>query len=170
MKDFKVYLAGGISGLKYGDAVNWRNYAAKELAKGKEIKALTDPFGNVLIPKNYEHSHIYAFSPMRAAGFLEPMEGMVEAVESLSTIQAILTRDHWDCKTADAILVNLSGMEKVSIGTVMEIAWAYAYRIPTVIVMEKDNIHRHGMIEQSAGWVVESLDEGIKAVKSILLP
>lgn len=160
MKQFKVYLAGAITGLKYGEAVDWREYATAQLAKNEpSTKALVLDSG------------IQAYSPMRNNGFAEPMEGMPNTPEPLSSVQAILNRDHWDCKTADLILVNLLEAERVSIGTVMEIAWGYAYRIPTVLIMEKEgNLHDHGMIIQSAGWRVETLDEGIQTVKSILLP
>lgn len=171
-KQFKVYLAGAISGLKYGEADDWRKYATNELAKGPFREAVLGRHSEeILYPAYYEHSGIHAYSPMRNNGFLVPMEGMPDTTASLSKIEAILTRDHWDCKTADLILVNLlEAREKVSIGTVMEIAWAHAYRIPVVLVMDKNNVHNHGLLIQTVGWVKETLDEGIQTAKAILLP
>jgi hypothetical protein len=51
----------------------------------------------------------------------------------------------------------------------MEIAWADANRIPSVIVMEpEDNLHDHAMINECTGFRVSTIREGIEIVKAIL--
>ena len=146
----KVYLAGAISGLTYDEAVNWREYAAQVLAPD-----------------------IVAYSPLRQKHFLADV-GVLDgsyAQNSLSTDRGIMTRDHWDCRTSDVILVNFLGSSKVSIGTCMEIAWAFAYNKPLVMVMEeKGNIHDHPMVREAIGYKVDTLDNGLAIVKAILLP
>jgi nucleoside 2-deoxyribosyltransferase len=145
----KVYLAGAITGLTYGDGQGWRTYAKSELAK----------------------AGIWGYSPLRAKEYLEEhgiLEGSYEDFP-LSSAKGIMTRDHWDVSTSDLILMNLLETTKVSIGSVIEMGMAYAYRKPVVLVMEKGNIHTHPMMEQAA-FVVDDLDVGLKLVKSILLP
>jgi nucleoside 2-deoxyribosyltransferase len=73
-----------------------------------------------------------------------------------------MTRDHWDVSRCDAVLVVLSGATRVSIGTVMELGWAYAYRKPVVAVMEEEgNPHEHGMVREALSYRVTTLDEAI---------
>ena len=43
-------------------------------------------------------------------------------------------------------------------------------RRPIVLVMEPGNLHEHPMLAEEAGYRVQTLDEGIAIVRSILLP
>jgi nucleoside 2-deoxyribosyltransferase len=80
-----------------------------------------------------------------------------------------MTRDRNDTIRSDALLVNLAGADRVSIGTVMEIAWADLKRIPIILVMtHRDLVHRHSMLLEAAGWVVPTLDEGIETTCMVL--
>ena len=86
----------------------------------------------------------------------------------MSSITGINVRDFNDVKTADALLVNfLDSNDKISIGTIMEIAWARAFQIPIVIVMEENNPHNHGMLT-FGNLVVNTLEEGIELIIMIL--
>lgn len=146
----KVYLAGAISGLSYADGQDWRTYATEKLAE----------------------SGIDGFSPLRAKDYLAAHGLLTGSYEQfpLSTAAGIMTRDHYDCMTADVILMNLLNTQKVSIGTVMEAAWAFAYRKPLVMIMEPGNLHEHPMLDQAIGFRVDNLDNGLSIVKAILLP
>lgn len=147
----KVYLAGPITGLEYGGAVDWRENAKKKLM-----------------------GPVDAYSPMRAKDYLDgvgPLESQYFDLSVMSSPRGIMTRDRWDATTCDVMLVNLLGAKRVSIGTVMEIAWADLSRIPTVVVIEESgNVHEHAMITEAIGFRVPTLDEGINIVKAILLP
>ncbi len=146
----KVYLAGPITGTSYEESVDWRDQAECEL----------------------DDHDIRAFSPMRGKAYLSKEEEIQDSYSdhTMSSITGINVRDYNDCKTADAILVNLLGAKKVSIGTVMEIAWARAFQIPIVLIMEKNNnVHEHGML--TFGNIrVSSLEEGIGAIIQLLNP
>lgn len=146
----KVYLAGPISGLKFGEASDWRTIAA-------------DAF----------YPEIEGFSPLRAKEFLHAKGELADIGYDESILacpRGIMTRDHWDCMTADVILANLLGAKKVSQGTVMELAWGFAYRKPVVAVMEKEgNVHEHAMVTEAINYRVETLDEAIAVCKAILL-
>ena len=145
----KVYLAGPITGCTYEGATDWRDDFIK------------------MMPEN-----ILGMSPMRGKSHLASSESIAKELPEnvLSNSRAIMTRDHFDCLNCDVILVNFSDSTKVSIGTVMEIAWAYAYRKPVVAIMGSDGIHDHPMVNEAIGYKVESLEQAAMVVKSILLP
>lgn len=117
-------MAGPITGTSYGDCTNWRDYAAKAL----------------------DFAGLVPYSPMRGKAYLSAEDKVADSYSdyTMSSVNGINVRDFNDCITAGAILVNLLGATRVSIGTVMEIAWARCRQIPIVIVMEKTgNIHEH---------------------------
>lgn len=147
----KVYLAGPITGQSYGETTAWREETASLLRA---------------------RHNILGFSPMRGKAYLSNEDRVKDSYSdhTMSSINGINVRDYNDVKTSDTILVNLLRCgSRVSIGTVMEIAWARAFQIPVVIVMEKGNVHEHGMLT-FGNIVVPTLEEGIHAVVQILLP
>lgn len=152
MKDkFIVYLAGPISGCTFDECVDWR-----------------EQFNNML-PKE-----IIGMSPMRGKSYLND-KSIIHCSypnHALSCSRGIITRDYNDCRRADMIVVNFLGTtEKVSIGTVMEIAWGKAFNKPVVCVMEDDNnVHDHPMIQECIGFRVKTLEEAATIVKAVLLP
>jgi nucleoside 2-deoxyribosyltransferase len=145
-----VYLAGPITGLSYDGAVGWR----------EDAEAHLDAYG------------IGTADPMRGKSYLSGQDEIKDsyADHAMSTAHAIFKRDRMDCRKCDALLVNFLGAEKVSIGTVMEIAWADANGIPVVIVMEPDNLHQHSMVKEAAYVVADTLDEGIQITRRLLAP
>lgn len=144
----KVYLAGPISGLDYDQAVNWRESVTRELA-------------------NY---HIQCYSPMRGKNHLRNFSSSVDHTNPLTTPKGIFARDFLDCTTSDLLIVNLKDTTKISIGTVMELSWAYVYRIPCIVIINKDNVHQHPMLDQTYSFSVSNTDEAIQLTKDILLP
>ena len=87
-----------------------------------------------------------------------------------STDHAICNKDYWGVSISDIVLMDLSGVDKISIGCVSEMAWAYALRKIIVLVMEPGNIHEHAMInhEQSIRYhtIEEAMDYLLKLVKT----
>lgn len=149
MKKFLLYCAGPITGVSYRESVNWREYVANKLPP-----------------------HIKAVSPMRGKQYLAGENNIKNSYEEhpLNCQKGITCRDRMDVMRCDMILVNFLGANKVSIGSVMEIAWADAWRKPIVLVMEKDNVHSHAMIREVSGFIVSSLDEAIEIVTAVLSP
>jgi len=137
-----IYLAGPISGLKYGVAADWRDDVATQ----------------------HEHSFNFA-SPLRAKEFLDTGEVLdhtnIVYDNVLSSPHGVMTRDSWDVHRCDCVFANLLGAERVSIGTVMELAWAWKAGTPSIIIMEPDNIHNHVMLRQASPFYTETVDEGI---------
>lgn len=150
MKKHKVYLAGPISGHSYNDVNDWRVYAKDYLAD----------------------SRIDGYSPLRGKIYLSSEEIIKDNYpnHTMSSIKGINVRDYNDVRTSDAILVNLlNSGDKISIGTIMEIAWARSFQIPVVIIMKEDNPHNHGMLT-FGNIIVESLDEGLESIILMLRP
>jgi nucleoside 2-deoxyribosyltransferase len=148
----RIYLAGPISGCSYGEATDWR----------EKVK---DKLGEV----------INCYSPMRHKEFLKDERKIAmmynDKKDIMSTSKGIMTRDHNDCTKADVLLVNLAGTKTISAGTVMELAWAFDRKIPTVVVCEPDNVHlQHPMIIESVNYRVDTLCHAMALVQSILLP
>ncbi len=146
-----VYLAGPITGLNFAGATDWREHV-----KGR------------LKPAN-------ALSPMRGKDYLKSLEKISGTGEEyahlgvLSLPRGVMTRDRYDATRCDVLFVNLLGAKTVSVGTVMEIAWADLSRIPIVCAMEKTgNPHEHMMIAEALGYRVETLDEAIHITRSLL--
>lgn len=146
-----VYLAGPITGLTYDEAQDWRAGVRSELWD----------------------AGIEAFSPLRVKHYLREhgvLEDQYQGINALSDGRGIIARDRNDVRRRDMVLANLVGAERVSIGTVMEIAWADAFRTPVVIAMEPENVHQHAMVVESVGFIVPTLEEAIEIVKAVLLP
>ncbi len=149
-----VYLAGGIAGLPGTDATSWRRAAWLELR---------------------EHG-IETLDPMRAKSVLSGQEKISTNFNDYAhngaffTSRGIMTRDFNDVKRCDALLVNLLGLEKPSLGTIMELAWAYALQKPAVVAIEEfGNPHDgHPMIAAAINFRVATLDEAINAVAVVL--
>jgi len=149
-KKYIAYLAGPITGLSFDGAVDWRE---------DFIQLLPD--------------EIAGMSPLRGKTYLEGSESIAASYEKivLSSARGITTRDYNDCKRCDVLVANLLGADKVSIGTVMEIAWAKAFQTPVVAIMEPSgNPHEHPMITECIGFRVTTLEEAADIVKVVLLP
>lgn len=184
MKHHLVYLAGPITGLKWDEATDWREkvrHALKYDSIPVSMGAINEIFGTdtpdyvTTVPSRFQHIH--TLSPLRGKQYLEKRSSEDGAIMHsyseypLSSAKGINTRDHWDVMRCDVLFVNLLGAQTVSIGTVMEIAWGWAYKKPTILVMEKTgNIHEHSMIQESIGFRTDSLDEGIEILKAICGP
>jgi len=154
-----VYLVGPISGVSFEGATSWREYCREHFNPG-----------------------IVGLSPMRGKEYLQHEQSISDSYEQhvLSTTKAIMTRDVFDCTQADVIFANFLGAERVSIGSVMEIAWAYQNRKPIVACMEDGgvamtgrlgatgNLHEHAMMNEAISYKVNSLDSGIHIVNAIL--
>lgn len=145
------YLAGPIAGLDYTDAVTWRTAAIQRL----------------------KEAGIQGRSPMRSKEFLAGRKLTNQGCEEnpLSSQKGIVTRDHFDVRTSDVILMNLSAATRLSLGSAVEIGWASAYKKPIVTVLDLDNTanpHTHAFVRELSGYIVPTLDEALDIVISIL--
>lgn len=172
----KVYLAGPIAGVSYDvSARGWRI----------EVQSLLD--GTYRSDKANTETEIQTYSPMRGKGFLRDIKGdevlgkLEYKASPISTTQGILGRDRNDCMKSDAIIMNLHGAKDVSIGTMVELGWADAARVPVILIMEdqktkeqldsgeKNNIHEHLFVQGLSTYRTSSVEGAVALAKFLLL-
>lgn len=147
---YYLFLSGPITDVSYGESADWRKYVASKMPRS-----------------------IKCISPLRGKEYLKNEKNIKASYEDipLSSGKGITFRDRFDVKRADAILINLLGAKKVSIGSMIEIGWADTGIKPIILVMEKEeNVHDHPMLKNAAGFIVDNLDDAIELAKKILLP
>lgn len=157
----KIYLAGPIRGLTYGECTEWRDYASRVL-------------------KDWGHVPV---SPMRGKEYLEgagPLLGDSRGDGSssggsydkypMSSEQGIWGRDTFDVKHCDAILANFEGATQLSIGTCMEIQRGYDLDKYVLVVVEPGAIHDHPFIRRAASLFVPTLNEALVILRMMGLP
>lgn len=148
----RVYLAGPITGTTYGEATNWREEAVAFLAE-------------------YD---IEGLSPMRGKEYLENEPAILDCYDHvsdwpLSKGKAFTNRDRDDVMTSDLIIANFTEAETVSIGTVIECAWADAFRKMLIIVRDPNNhLHDHAMLNEISAFHVETMEQALAIVPPIL--
>lgn len=146
-----VYLAGGIAGLSFSEAVQWRC----------EVR-------DALLPR------IECLSPLR--GITEDAVAQYNATGRCDGIypfteQAVFRRDFEDVCASDLVFANLLGAKRVSQGTIYELAWAYAFRKRIVVVIEPaGNPHEHVFLRGLQTYRVPDLGTAIEVTRSNLLP
>jgi hypothetical protein len=143
-----VYTVGAISGLSYDECVNQFNKRIEKL-KSFGFKVLYPMLG-----KEHLKNELY-FKP----------EGYNN--NPISTNHAIVKTDFWRVDNADIIYADFTNaIERVSIGSVSELSRAYAKDKLIIVVMQKDNIHRHCFILEMASIVFETIDEAENYLKN----
>ena len=151
-----IYLCGPITGCTFMEAKHgWREQVY-----------------NYLTPKG-----ITCLSPLRHlredqidTGDHKSMNPNGAAVGCLSTPRGLTERDRFDTVRSDLVFCNLLGATRASIGSMIEFGWADAHRIPVLTVMEKDNVHNHGMVTAISSWTVTTLEEAMEVTQDLLVP
>jgi hypothetical protein len=147
MPNKALFLAGPLTGVSYGNALDWRKYVESKLP-----------------------DDVIAFSALRGKGHVTKELVLKDTYPEhlLSTPQGTITRDRYDVSRCDALFVNFLNSDRVSIGTIMEMAWADAWRIPIILAMEARNIHDHAFVRQVAGFITRDLDEAIQTAVNVV--
>lgn len=144
---FRIYLAGPISGKSYDEVMRYFTGMSDYLQSiGFEVI-------HPMLGKDALRTEI----SLKAHGYGNPE----------STNHAIVERDRWMVSQSDIILCNLLGAKIVSIGSVMELAWASSMGKHTIVMMESDNIHRHAFVLEAADIVYECQSEALKYLERI---
>jgi nucleoside 2-deoxyribosyltransferase len=149
MRRPRVYLCGPIAGLTTQECTEQRKDMADRLA----------------------HYGIEGWSPMRGKeNIVAPgtpiSSNAYEGVMASAT--GIIGRDRNDVFTCDAVLADLRGAKKASIGSMVEFGWADAWRKPIVTIMEPGNVHDHVFVKQLSTYVTDAEDEAIRLLSMLL--
>jgi len=132
-----VYLAHPITGLAYDDVMTYFNTLEHQLRL----------LGYMVLSPMRGKSYLRTEKELKPTGYQIPA----------STDHAIIERDSWMVSLANIVLVDLTGAEKVSIGCMMELAWAYRQHKHTIVVMPEDNPHRHAFVLEAADIVFDHM-------------
>jgi nucleoside 2-deoxyribosyltransferase len=144
----KIYLAHPISGQSADVVYGYYDNAVKLLKDSYEILY-------PMMGKRYLRTEI----KFKAEGYGNPV----------STNHAIKERDKWMVQESDIVFIDFTGSTIVSMGCCMELAWADLLGKHTIVVLEKENIHRHAFILDSADIVFETYDEAIEYLREFKL-
>ena len=140
----KIYLARPISGLTFEEVVGYYEATSDELR--------SHGYG-VLCPMTGK-GYLRNETEFRAYGYDNPV----------STNRAIVGRDHWMVEQSDVVFVDLTGAQKVSIGCVSELAWAYHLRKHIVLSLDND-FHKHAFVLEMADVIFPSYEEAMRYLK-----
>jgi nucleoside 2-deoxyribosyltransferase len=86
----------------------------------------------------------------------------------LSFNHTIFQTDKWFVKSADVVYASFIGCTRVSIGSMMELAWAVDNNKHVVVAMEKENPHRHAFVLEAASVVFETEKEAKTHLKTLI--
>ena len=157
-----VYAAGPIAGCTWEEAVEWRDHIVTAL-----------PECHILTPmRGKEFLKGMAAMPLTSA-YVDPAAKsvMTELDAVISTQHPIVVRDHWDVARCDILFVNLLpslSTGKSSIGTCFELAWAWKYQKPAVVVMNDGNPNDHPFVREAAYAVVPTTARAIIITRTLL--
>ena len=139
---YKIYLAGYIQGTCIEQCVGWRKRISRAL------QHLDVEFLDPLCGKD--------IATIRADG-----------LKSNRSAHAIVYRDRASVKAADMIVVNMDtfGTARGLCGTICELAWAFDWEKPIIMVTNEDKYKLHPFLSYFASEqyesVTEMLDSGI---------
>ena len=134
-----IYLAGNIAGLTYEQATGWRLQAASDLvALGYDV-----------------------FSPMREKMYLAEKFNKVAIPHTDVSFRDPFQRDMLDVRRSDYVLAYFHPEAPASIGTLVELGYAYALG-KYIIVVDVGGTHvGHPFVRGVANDVVQTLDDAV---------
>ena len=141
---YHVYLAGPIMGKTWVETESWRD----------EFKELVN------------NLHIRCLSPMRTQTSTsnEEPNGWVQDADAP---RAQIEQDRFDVARCDIVVANITHMEEKSVGTIIEIGWADAYRKPIVLI-DATKQYRHPFLYHLASWRVTTIRDAAEIVSAVL--
>lgn len=145
-KPYSVYLAGPISGLSYAFVTSWRYEAAKMLmAIGLEA---VDPLRYI------SEEDFYALETFGRDKYGRDLNLFLE-------------RDLKDIMECQAIMINLNGVSKHSVGTLIELGYATAHKKLVVLVRDYEARMKlaHPWFDPLAAIQAESVELAVRALE-----
>ena len=137
----RVYLAGPISGYTEEEAYDWR----------EEAKRVLEAHGATV------------YTPRRV-DFMEVDGDRLIERDRQAGIEAAL-RDYAQVQSCDFLLVNLAYAQRISIGTMIELGWAAAFRKPALVILPSGALHDHSFVHFCASVVVPNLEAALSLIR-----
>lgn len=145
-----VYLAGPILGKTVGEANNWREQMRRDLGV----------------------YNIHGISPLRC----EPpgIDGVYAGSyddPKFGHMRAIASKNVFDTKSCDLVLAYMPKESRnpiPSLGTIIEMAYAWAIGKPVVLVTDDEFLLQHPLVMASASWVLPDLPSAVDLIAGLL--
>ena len=142
-----IYCCAAISGRPYDEVIKYYEQLRDDL-----IKYGMHPFIPMVRKDHMNDPSLPAF------GFNEPG----------SSDKAITNRDRWLVKNSNIVYANLLDAKRVSIGTCMELAWAYDCGKHIILSIEKTgNLHQHAFVLTAADVIYHTHEEAMLYIKEM---
>ena len=137
----KIYLIGYISNNRLQECLAWR----------KKIREHFDL-------QSKWHGKIEFLDPLNGKA-LEMIDD--EGLKSNIPAKAFVKRDHKCVRIADLLIVSLDtfGEKRPLTGTIYELAWAWLYKTPVIIITTDPYYTNHSFIQDTACIIVSSVEE-----------
>ncbi len=136
-----IYTAHPITGMSYKDVMSYYTSLRIALEKG----------GFYVLCPMVRKDNLAGETNLKSSGYSDPVVND----------HSIIERDRWMVGKADIVLVDLTGATRVSIGCMMELAWACELRKLTIVVMEDGNVHQHAFVKQAADHIFTELSAAL---------
>lgn len=145
-----VYLSGPITAINDEGICAWRSEAKNLLANSI---ATIDPTRQLYDPKTYYDRHSTA----------------TELLNRAEHGKLIIYRNFNDIGRSSMLLANLlRATDRASIGTSGEIHWAFALKVPVVIIRQPTgNIHDHAMLNAISMHQTENLEAACEFINQV---
>ena len=148
MSKLNIYLAGPITG-QTGEGV---------VSRYEEKIAILSDFGYTVYHPMLGKMNLRTETTFKSGGYDHP----------IANDHAIFERDHWMVSIADVVLADLSTSgDRISIGTMMELAWASHLGKHVILVMPDGNIHDHAFVREAATIRFPSLMDAYDYLKEL---
>jgi nucleoside 2-deoxyribosyltransferase len=143
----KIYVAHQITGSTFDEVVDYYGWA----------REIFESFG-------YE-----VLCPMTAKGFLRVDElekfKPKDYKNPISTNHAIYERDQWMVKECDVLYCDFTGVDRIPIGCIFEIAWAALLGKHVITVIPPGNILQHAFMLESSDITFENTGQAVDYLK-----
>jgi len=142
----KVYLAGLIQGSVIDKCIAWRKKIVDHYTNWKDTGK---PYEDLI--------------------FLDPCNGESQVsddgLSSNLPKKVILDKDYNAIKKCDLFIGNMDsfGVERPLIGTTMEIAFAYSFHKPIILITNNRVYQEHPFMSQMVSWYFNDVDEMLNA-------
>lgn len=144
-----VYLAGPITNNTREEANEWRAATRERL---------------------WSHG-IAGISPLRCEPLIGERYTLGTPDPRFGTARAIASKNFFDVAACDVTLAYMPlelEKETLSLGTLLEIGWAFGLRKPVILATDDERLIRHPVVNSSVAWLVPTLSDAVDVVIGIL--